>query len=186
MKNKKSLMEYMRNRNAMQQPEPPKGTTLKANAARYSETRQQFRDKMADKYHNTDWSYGKDNFQRYPKYGISSFRTDIYNDDYERETGLKSKDAGAIGMSRKKEEIGVETTKYGKAVKAINKVGETSKAKAASKKKPMSMEVYSTGMANKANQTKGQTLKATPIKPKSGPSSVKAPAKAASKKKKNK
>jgi hypothetical protein len=38
-------------------------------------------------------------------------------------------------------------------------------------------------MKAKANKPKGQTLKATPVKPKSGPSSVKMPAKPAAKKK---
>jgi hypothetical protein len=163
-------------------PEPPKGTTLKASAARYSETRQQFRDKMADKYHNSDFDYDEKSGQYNRKYGISSFRRDIRDDDDQRERGLKSKDKGMIGM-KEREEIGGGLTKYGKAVQAVKKVGETSKAKAAEKKKPISMQAYSDGMAYKANQIKGQTLKATPVKPKSGPSSVKMPTKPTAKKK---
>jgi hypothetical protein len=158
-------------------PEPPKGTTLKASAARYSETRQQLRDKMADRYFNSDR-----NDEGYRKFQMSDARYAIQDDDYERSAGRKSKDAGMIGM-KEREEIGGGLTKYGKAVQAIQKVGETSKAKATSKKKPMSMEVYSTGMANKASQPKGQTLKATPVKAKAAPSSVKAPAKPMAKKK---
>jgi len=163
-------------------PTPPKGTTLKASAARYSENRQQFRDKMADKYFNSDLGWDKDTDQHYRKFGMSSFKTSVRDDDDQRQTGLKSKDQGMIGMS-KREEIGGGDTRYGKAVKAIQKVGETSKAKAASKKKPMSTEVYAAGMAKKASQPKGQTLKATPVKAKAAPSSVKAPAKPAAKKK---
>jgi hypothetical protein len=158
-------------------PEPPKGTTLKASNARYFETRQQFRDKMADKYHNSDFDENG-----YRKFGMSKFRSSIQDDDQARKDGLKSKDKGMIGMSQW-EEIGGGDTRYGKAVKAVKKVGETSKAKAASNKKPMSTEVYAAGMANKANQPKGQTLKATPVKAKSGPSSIKIPAKPAAKKK---
>jgi len=159
-------------------PEPPKGTTLKASASRYSETRQQFRDKMADKYFNSDR-----NDEGYRKFQMSDARYAIQEDDYERSAGRKSKDAGMIGMNSKREEIGGGDTRYGKAVKAVQKVGETSKAKAASKKKPMSTEVYSAGMANKASQTKGQTLKATPVKAKAAPSSVKMSAKPTAKKK---
>ncbi|MGA0211872.1 MAG: hypothetical protein ACO3JH_02625 [Flavobacteriaceae bacterium] len=161
-------------------PEPPKGTTLKASNARYSETRQQFRDKMADKYHYSDLGWDKDNNQHYRKFGMSSFKSAIRDDDEQRQTGLKSKDKGMIGMSER-EEIGGNLTKYGKAVQAVKKVGETSKA--ASKKKPISMQAYSDGMAYKANKSKGQTLKATPVKAKTGPSSVKMPAKPTAKKK---
>jgi hypothetical protein len=159
-------------------PEPPKGTTLKANAARYSETRQQVRDRIADRYFNSDR-----NDEGYRKFQMSDARYAIQDDDYERSAGRKPKDAGMIGMNSKWEEVGGGDTKYGKTVKAIQKVGETSKAKAASKKKPMSTEVYAAGMAKKASQPKGQTLKATPVKAKSGPSSVKAPTKPTAKKK---
>jgi hypothetical protein len=157
--------------------DPPKGTTLKASNARYFETRQQFRDKMADKYHNSDFDENG-----YRKFGMSKFRSSIQDDDQARKDGLKSMDKGMTGMSQW-EEIGGGDTRYGKAVKAVKKVGETSKAKAAEKKKPISMQAYSDGMANKASQPKGQTLKATPVKAKSGPSSVKMPAKPMAKKK---
>jgi hypothetical protein len=162
-------------------PTPPKGTTLKASAARYSETRKQASKRFADKYEDSDL-----NDDGYRKYDRGSYAASIRDDDDQRQRGLKSKDKGMVGMSGR-DPITGRDTRYGmestKAIKALGKVGEASKAKAASKKKPMSTEVYAAGMAKKASQPKGQTLKATPVKAKSGPSSVKAPTKPTAKKK---
>jgi hypothetical protein len=175
MKNKKSLMEYMRNRNAMQQPEPPKGTTLKASAARYSETREQVRERARNAFNE-----GSGNSNKY--------RETINEDEFRRKIGEKSKGGVMSDKLSWDEYAGQGYTERGKIERAAGKLAKSEQAKATSRwtKKPMPMEVYSDGMANKASQPKGQTLKATPVKAKTGPSSVKMPAKAASKKKKNK
>ena len=157
------------------QPEPPKGTTLKASNARYFETREQVRER-ARKAFNEGSGYNLSN----------KYRETINEDEFQRKIGNKSKGSVMSDKLSYDEYAGQGLTKRGKIEAASGKLAKSAQAKAASRwtKKPMSMEVYSAGMANKANQPKGKTLKATPVKAKSGPSSVKAPAKAASKKKK--
>jgi hypothetical protein len=152
-------------------PTPLKGTTLKASAARYSETREQVRERARD-------AFNEGSGNRSNKY-----RETINEDEFQRKIGNKSKGSVMSDKLSYDEYAGQGLTERGKIEAAAGKLAKSAQAKAASKKKPMSMEVYSAGMANKASQPKGQTLKATPVKPKSGPSSVKMPAKPTAKKK---
>jgi len=157
-------------------PEPPKGTTLKASNARYFETREQVRERARNAF-NEGSGYRSNRSNKY--------RETINEDEFRRKIGEKSKGGVMSDKLSWDEYAGQGYTERGKIERKAGKLAKSEQAKATSRwtKKPMSMEVYSDGMANKASRPKGQTLKATPVKPKSGPSSVKMPAKPTAKKK---